>query len=109
MAAPLRVKIRPHSKIAALAARVMKAKNIAIVFRNTIYLHNCAKEDFLQDKRWLRHEVAHVYQYRRLGFFPFLASYLAECIRKGYYNNKFEVEARASEQDEGILERVQVI
>jgi hypothetical protein len=39
-----------------------------------------------------------VAQYRQFGFVPFIFLYLAEWIKKGYYNNRFEVEAREAEQ-----------
>jgi hypothetical protein len=40
------------------------------------------------------HEMVHVDQVRRLGWFKFYISYLIEQYRVGYQNNKFEVEAR---------------
>ena len=40
------------------------------------------------------HESKHVEQWTRIGFFKFPYLYIKECIAKGYYNNKYEVEAR---------------
>lgn len=40
------------------------------------------------------HEMVHVEQVRRLGWLKFYASYLNESRKKGYFNNKYEVEAR---------------
>jgi|14_taG_2_1085336.scaffolds.fasta_scaffold00147_23 hypothetical protein len=47
------------------------------------------------DKRLFhRHEWVHVEQVRRLGWFRFYVSYLKEQYTVGYWDNKFEVEAR---------------
>jgi hypothetical protein len=51
----------------------------------------------------VRHEVAHVKQYQEMGLLPFLTLYLTETIKKGYQNNRFEVEARQKEKDSSIL------
>lgn len=49
---------------------------------------------------WLfRHEMQHVYQLRRLGWWRFHAQYLWSLIRVGYDKNQFEVEAVASQHD----------
>ena len=100
------VKIKPNSNRARLAAWFMKSQSIAIVFGKTICLHNCSKEDFLTNTNWLRHEIAHVHQYKRYGYFLFILTYLAEMVRKGYYHNTFEAEAREKEQDEHILDDI---
>lgn len=44
-----------------------------------------------------RHELEHVYQIRRKGFIRWHLSYFAEWLKKGYYDNKYEVEARRAE------------
>tara|TARA_R110000868_G_scaffold15596_3_gene70926 strand:- start:2675 stop:2926 length:252 start_codon:yes stop_codon:yes gene_type:complete len=41
-----------------------------------------------------KHELIHVEQVRRLGWLRFYTSYLYESYKNGYYNNKYEVEAR---------------
>ena len=42
---------------------------------------------------WRRHEEVHKKQWKQYGFrFPFL--YLWELIRNGYWNSRFEIEAR---------------
>lgn len=64
----------------------------------TIYLHNASKEEFLSNQAWLNHELEHVKQYERYGLVSFIIRYLIESARRGYYNNKFEVEARAAEK-----------
>ncbi len=84
--------------LAKIAAWKLGAGNIAIVLGSTIHLFNCSKEKFLHNKRWLAHELCHVQQFQQHGFFPFLIKYGWESLRKGYYNNKFEVEARKAEE-----------
>lgn len=91
--------IREKSFVAFLAANILQANPVAIVFGKTIYLHNASKAAFLDNKPWLQHELKHIQQYKRLGFANFLAAYLIETIKHGYYNNKFEIEARAAEND----------
>lgn len=91
-------KIKEQSFRARIAAWYLKSANMAIVFGSTIYLWNIKKEVFLNDKKHLAHECCHVNQYRRYGFFRFLVLYVWESIRKGYYNNRFEVEARKAEE-----------
>lgn len=93
----MQYRIRENSWMARFAARRMKAHQLAMVWGTTIHLHNTSMEEFLSDQRWLRHELKHIEQFRQHGFLPFLLKYTWECIRKGYYNNRFEVEARAAE------------
>jgi len=73
------------------AARKLKVNSVAITIGQTIYLHNVSAETFRNDTKWLTHELEHVKQFRRYGFFNFIFRYLWESIRKGYYNNKFEI------------------
>lgn len=89
--------IKENSLFARVAAKKLKSKAVAMVLGNTIHLHNISKEDFLKNKRLVRHELCHVRQYQQHGFIGFLIKYLWESIRKGYYKNKFEVEARRAE------------
>ena len=91
-------RIKENSWIARLAAWKMSASRVAIVFGNTIHLHNTTKEEFLKDKRWVKHELCHIEQYKRLGFVRFIVLYIWDWMRNGYYNNKFEVEARQAEK-----------
>ena len=95
--------IKEKSKRAWLAAKVLKANQVAIVFGSTIYLHNTSKERFLSNKQWVRHELKHIEQYHRLSYWTFLFSYLLQSIKYGYCNNKYEVEARQAENDETIV------
>lgn len=51
--------------------------------------------------RLRRHERCHWQQYQRYGRFRFALLYLWESLRRGYWANRFEVEARAAEEEEG--------
>ena len=77
----------------------MGSGSVAMVLGKTIHLHNISEKDFLNNERLLKHELCHVHQYQQHGFFGFLIKYLWETMRKGYYNNKFEVEARQAEEE----------
>ena len=95
------LRIKENSIWAKLAARKLKVQQVAIVFGKTIHLHNTSREVFLLNKRWVRHEMAHIEQYNRYGFLKFLVLYVWYSIRYGYYNNPFEVEAREKEKEPG--------
>lgn len=77
-----------------------------MVVGKTIHLHNSSREDFLKNKRWVRHEVAHVKQYLEFGVVRFVILYLLETFNKGYENNSFEVDARLKEKDLSLLSEV---
>ena len=65
----------------------------AVTLGRTILFHPSVEPG----ARLLRHELAHVEQWRRHPFtFPF--RYTAAHIRFGYRNNPFEIEARAAER-----------
>ena len=100
---PVQVKIKERSLIAKLAARKLRSRCVALVLGNTIHLHNTTAKDFLSNKQWLLHELKHVEQYSRDGFWRFLWKYLIESVKKGYRNNRYEVEARAAENDGQLL------
>lgn len=89
--------IKENSWIAMLAAKKLQSENVAIVIGKTIYLHHVSKHDFLQDKKWVRHEMCHIAQFKKYGFLNFIFKYLAESRRNGYHNNKYEIEARNAE------------
>jgi len=90
-------KLKENSWLARIAARKLRSNRAAIVFGKVIHLHNISKEQFEADERLMKHELCHVKQYQENGFLPFIIKYLIESIRKGYYNNRFEVEAREAE------------
>ena len=91
------INIRENSWIAKLAAKKLHVSNVAIVIGETIHLHNASRQQLLQNERWLKHELCHVKQFKQYGFLTFIAKYLWETFNKGYFNNKFEVEARKAE------------
>lgn len=90
--------IKENSWIARIAAWKLKSHSVAIVVGSTIHLHNSSSAEFLKNEKWLKHELCHIHQYRQHGLVGFIVKYLWESIRKGYYNNKFEVEARAASE-----------
>jgi hypothetical protein len=104
--AMINVKIKENSWLARIAAYKLKSASVAMVIGRSIYLHNTKKEDFLNNHCWVRHEVAHIKQYHQLGVIRFLILYLLETFNKGYYNNRFEVEARLKENDTSILSEI---
>ncbi len=91
------ITIKENSFIARIAAKKMHSDSLAMVLGKTIHLHNISRESFLKNQRLVKHELCHVRQYQQHGYIGFLVKYLWESIRKGYYNNKFEVEARKAE------------
>jgi hypothetical protein len=93
----VRIYIKENSLIARVAAWKMNSSQIAIVIGRTIHLHNTTRKEFIENKRWLSHEMEHIRQYRKYGFIRFIVLYLVETAKKGYNNNKFEVAARAAE------------
>lgn len=91
--------IKENSWIAKLAAKKLGTNNVAIVIGKTIHLHNTSKQNFLQDERWVKHELCHVRQFQQYGFINFIAKYLWESLQHGYYCNKYEIEARKAETE----------
>ncbi|UEG50977.1 DUF4157 domain-containing protein [Ferruginibacter lapsinanis] len=90
--------IKERSWVAKIAARKLKVPSVAIVLGKTIHLHNISSKDFLKDTKLLKHELCHVRQFQQHGYIRFIVKYLWESLRKGYYNNKYEIEARAAEE-----------
>lgn len=105
----IQVKIKENSWLAQIAARKLRCSHVAMVIGKTIHLYNSSKEDFLKNKYWVRHEIAHVKQFAELGLFKFIVLYLLETFNKGYENNSFEVEARQKERDLTILSGIQFL
>lgn len=90
--------IKENSWLAKMAAKKLKSKSVAMVLGKTIHLHNTSKTNFLKDERWVKHELCHIKQFKEHGYFCFIVKYLYESVRHGYYNNRFEVEAREAEE-----------
>jgi hypothetical protein len=82
------VRIIEHSLYARLHPRA-----IATTRRRRIYLRGSA-QDFFADPWLVLHEYCHVLRQWEPGELT-LARYGLECLRRGYWNNRFEVEARA--------------
>lgn len=89
--------IKENSWLAKIAAAKLSSSSVAIVIGNTIHLYKTSQKKFLQNERWLKHELCHIRQFKQHGFLLFIVKYLYESIKVGYYNNKFEVEAREAE------------
>lgn len=83
-----------RSPIAFVARRVLRARAVAVTVGRVVHLHGATREQFLARPEWVAHELAHVEQYRRHGFWRFLLLYTLESARRGYHDNRFEVEAR---------------
>ena len=96
------LKIKERSLFARIARLVLKSPNVAMVLGKTIHLSGVSREEFLHNKPWLAHEMCHVRQFEQHGYFRFLGLYLLESLKRGYYNNKFEVEARQAETKEAL-------
>ena len=90
--------IKENSWLAKLAAKKLKRNAVAMVLGQTIHLHNTSKIEFLQHEKWLKHELCHINQFKQHGYILFIVKYLLESMRNGYYNNRFEVEARQAEE-----------
>src|SRR5215467_11326593 len=83
-----RIRIFEHSRLARLHGRAL-----ATTRRRRIYLRGSAKE-FFADPWLMLHEYCHVLHQWECGRLS-VPRYLIECLRRGYWNNRFEVEARA--------------
>ncbi len=104
----MQVYIKENSWMASIAAKKLSSQSVAMVINKTIYLHNISKTEFLKNEAWVCHELKHIQQYQQNGIFLFLVKYLWESARKGYYNNKFEVEARGNENNKTLLDLYQI-
>lgn len=105
MTRQLSVKLHSSSLIARIAACKLKERSVAITIGRHICLYGISKEDFLKDKSWVCHELAHVEQYAQHGFLRFIFLYLKESRKNGYFNNRFEADARNREQEFSLLEK----
>ena len=90
----MKYKIVENSPFARIARLVLKSSNVAMVLGKTIHLSGVKRDRFLQDSGWLAHELCHIRQFQEHGYLRFLWLYLRESMRVGYWNNKYEVEAR---------------
>lgn len=91
-------RIKENSILARIATWKLESNSAAIVIGKTIYIYGVSKQDFQKNDRWVKHEMCHIRQFQRYGVFNFICKYLWESIRKGYYNNQYEIEARSAEK-----------
>ncbi len=98
--------IKEQSPLAKIAARKLRSQAAAIVINKTIYLWGVSREQFLQSPSWVRHEVAHIYQYKKWGVLTFVFAYIFQSIINGYHNNRFERDARGEESNADILNNI---
>lgn len=82
------VAVIEHSWFARLHGRA-----VATTRRQRIYLRGSA-QDFFGNPRLMLHEYCHVIHQWQPGTLT-LRTYLLECLRRGYWSNHFEIEARA--------------
>src|SRR6266542_4548254 len=99
----MKISIKEKSFIARIASKILHEKSVAVVIGKTIHLWNADKQNLLKNKKWLRHELVHIQQFRQYGFIKFLLLYSWETLKNGYYNNKFEVVAIAKDNDETVV------
>ena len=83
-----RVRVLEHSAFARLHPRAR-----ATTRRRCIFLRGSAAE-FFADPALILHEYCHVLLQWESGALT-VPRYLRECLRRGYWNNRYEVEARA--------------
>ena len=100
------VTIKENSWLAIVAAKKLKVQSVAMVVGTTIHLYRCTRQEFIENDKWVKHEIAHVKQYQKLGIFQFLFFYILETFRNGYENNYYEVDARLGEEDPLMLDGV---
>ncbi len=101
--------IQEKSFIARLAAYFLKGEKVAIVIGKKIYLHGAKEEELMESTTWFRHELMHIQQFKKEGTFLFLIKYCWESLRKGYRNNRYEIEARAAAQVIGFEKKFKVV
>lgn len=77
-----------------LIAKLIIPHMSAITLWNRVYVREARR----LPQHIIRHELRHVEQWYALGPVKFLARYLWESLRHGYYNNPFEVDARSAER-----------
>jgi hypothetical protein len=82
------VRVIEYSPLARLHGRAL-----ATTRKERIYLRGSAAS-FFTDPWLMLHEYCHVIRQWQPGTLT-VARYLLECLRRGYWNNRFEVEARA--------------
>lgn len=92
------IKIKEGSwrdKFLALWAKVCGTRKIQgfTTFNHSIWI----RPDRTDDKQLLAHELMHIKQIDDLGIVEFTYKYVKELIKVGYYDNKYEVQARKAD------------
>jgi hypothetical protein len=82
------IRVIEHSRLARLHGRA-----VATTRRRRIYLRGSAA-DFFTNPWLMLHEYCHVVYQWQPGTLS-VTRYVIECFRRGYWNNRFEIEARA--------------
>ncbi len=85
-----RIRVVPHHPIAKIVS-VFFQEEAAITVGNIIFV-SCSRKEFIEDKRWVKHEITHVNQYKRYGLIGFWKRYFAMLIIYGYNNHPMENE-----------------
>jgi hypothetical protein len=90
---PARVTIRRGRLVTGFSGLLggMRAPAAAVTLGRTIVVDR----DVELTERLVAHELVHVRQWSEEPLFP--VRYALESIRRGYWNNRYEVEARAAE------------
>ncbi len=89
------MRICENSFLARIARWKLGGKtSVAMVIGQTVHLSGATRAQFLANPEWVAHEQVHLRQFREHGFWRFLWLYLRESVRVGYWNNRYEVEAR---------------
>jgi hypothetical protein len=102
------IRIKENSFRARIASFNLGATSgLAMVWGNSILLFNVSKQDFLQDKHWVCHEIRHIIQSQQLGKWTFLWRYIVLSFKHGYHHHPYEVDARLHDADFEVLDRVQ--
>jgi hypothetical protein len=90
---PARVRIRTNHWVPRIGGWLAgtRAPAAAVTFGRTILVY----PGIVLTRRLLLHELAHVRQWGADPFFPL--RYALEWVRRGYWNNRYEQEARSAE------------
>jgi len=94
----MKFRVVEQSLLARIARLFFGSSKIAMVIGNTIHLSGVNREVFISNRKWLLHEIMHIEQYRQYGVIKFIFLYTLESIKKGYFQNRFEIEAREAEE-----------
>jgi hypothetical protein len=106
---PIKVRIKPNSKRAFIATKVLGTKQVAMVWGYTILLYGVLPQQFIANEAWVNHELQHVYQVHKIGKWHFLLRYLILSFKHGYHHHPYEVNARKHEQDASFRQMIKFV